>query len=250
MLKRRTSLSRGDGNRGAAPSAPMGAVDSRKSVESTRAKELVLGAKDVSVALGGRPVLHKMTIELRSGELLGLIGPSGVGKTTLARVLAGRVRPDTGTVTLNEAEVSCAKGSRCTDIAMVSQHPRQACNERWSLWEVIAEPLRIAGELDSEVLEAKVQDCARRARLESGLLARRPGEVSDGQLQRACLARALAQDPRFLICDEVTSMSDPVATAKIVGLLRDLVQRGTGVLFISHDHRLLQACADRIVSLR
>nr|WP_276124544.1 ATP-binding cassette domain-containing protein [Corynebacterium lactis] len=81
--------------------------------------------------------------------------------------------------------------------------------------------------------------------LDDDLLARRPGEVSDGQLQRAIVARGIAQRPAFFICDEPTSMLDPITTAAIVAALRDIAAGGAGVLLISHDLRLLRAVADR-----
>ena len=85
--------------------------------------------------------------------------------------------------------------------------------------------------------------------LDADLLERRPAAVSDGQLQRAVIARALVQDPAFLICDEPTSMLDPITSAGVVAVLRERADAGVGVLFISHDHRLLAAVADEVVEL-
>ena len=209
----------------------------------------MLRAAEVTYSYAGKPVLEEVNLTIERGELVGLIGPSGSGKTTLARLLSGRFVPASGKITIDGDPIVTGRDRRRSRIALVSQSPRDACNLRWTLREIIAEPLLIAGERNREVIGEIVEDHAKRAMLEKELLDRRPAEVSDGQLQRACLARATVMDPAFLICDEPTSMLDPIATAKIVEMLRETVRRDRGVLFISHDHRLLAACADRTMAL-
>lgn len=187
--------------------------------------------------------LSEVTLQLAPGELLGLVGPSGVGKTTLARVLSGAIRPDSGRVLIDGQPLSYARSHRRTDIALIGQDPRAACNPRWSLERIITEPQRIAG------ADADAVSCAERALLPIDLLGRKPDEVSDGQLQRACIARALAQRPRYLLCDEPTSALDPAKKKRIATVLRDIADSGVGVLFISHEHALVESVADRVVTL-
>jgi peptide/nickel transport system ATP-binding protein len=120
---------------------------------------------------------------------------------------------------------------------------------------VVAEPLRVpgtptAGRSGAGQREHRVRELAERVGLTGDLLARRPHEVSDGQLQRACLARALAQRPRYLLCDEMTAMLDASTAAALVATVSDGVATGElGVLAISHDEDLLAVWADRTVRL-
>lgn len=207
------------------------------------AESQVLSARGVTVAFRGRTVLDDVSVDVRPGRILGLVGPSGAGKSTLAKVLSGRVEPSAGSVI----------GGGPVRVAMIGQAPRDACDPRWTLRRTIGEPFRIAagGRLGREAFgEREAVDAAAESVLLDGeLLGRRPDGVSDGQLQRAVIARALVQEARFLICDEPTSMLDPITAAGVVAVLRERAAAGAGVLFISHDHRLLDAVADEVMEL-
>lgn len=207
------------------------------------AESQVLSARGVTVAFRGRTVLDDVSLDIPPGRILGLTGPSGAGKSTLAKVLSGRVEPDAGTVS----------GGGPVRVAMIGQAPRDACDPRWTLRRTIGEPFRIAagGRIGREAFGEReaVDAAADSVLLDAELLDRRPAGVSDGQLQRAVIARALVQDARFLICDEPTSMLDPITAAGVVAVLRDRASAGAGVLFISHDHRLLESVADEVIGL-
>ena len=207
------------------------------------AESQVLSARGVTVAFRGRTVLGDVSVDVRPGRILGLVGPSGAGKSTLAKVLSGRIEPTAGSVI----------GGGPVRVAMIGQAPRDACDPRWTLRRTIGEPFRIAagGRLGREAFgEREAVDAAAESVLLDGeLLGRRPDGVSDGQLQRAVIARALVQEARFLICDEPTSMLDPITAAGVVAVLRERAAAGAGVLFISHDHRLLDAVADEVMEL-
>ncbi|MDY0113142.1 MAG: ATP-binding cassette domain-containing protein [Corynebacterium sp.] len=207
------------------------------------AESQVLSARGVTVAFRGRTVLDDVSVDVRPGRILGLVGPSGAGKSTLAKVLSGRIEPTAGSVI----------GGGPVRVAMIGQAPRDACDPRWTLRRTIGEPFRIAagGRLGREAFgEREAVDAAAESVLLDGeLLGRRPDGVSDGQLQRAVIARALVQEARFLICDEPTSMLDPITAAGVVAVLRERAAAGAGVLFISHDHRLLDAVADEVMEL-
>jgi len=195
------------------------------------------------------PVITDVSLAVHSGQTVGLAGPSGSGKSTLARVLALLHRPFAGTVHLDGQPVTRyrhrAPRELRTRVGVLFQQPRLSVDPRLTLRATIAEPLRANGEPD------RVGELADLVMLTQDLLARRPHEVSDGQLQRACLARALALNPAYLICDEMTTMLDASTTAALVAVIRDYQQRtGAGVLAISHDATLLNRWADETVNLR
>ena len=196
-----------------------------------------LRADDVTVSFGARRVLDNVSLAVRTGEMIGVTGPSGSGKTTLLRVLAGLHRPDSGLVTYGGAAVA-EPGS----IAMVAQHPRLVCNPRWTLRQVIAEPGLIRRAAFA------VEEVADKVGLDPGLLDRYPGQVSDGQLQRACIARVLVQRPLFVLCDEPTAMLDPIAARDVVEILRE-ISANAGVVLVSHDPAVVGASNESALAL-
>ncbi|MGE3287132.1 MAG: ABC transporter ATP-binding protein [Pseudonocardia sp.] len=208
--------------------------------------ELSWSARGVVAGYGDAPVLDGVGIEIRGGETVGLAGPSGCGKTTLGRVLALLHRPDAGTVEIDGAAVPGfrhrAPRELRTRIGVVFQQPRLAVDPRMTLRATIAEPLRAGG------LPPEIGALADRVGLTADLLGRRPHEVSDGQLQRACLARALALRPAYLLCDEMTTMLDASTTAALVGVIREYqADTECAVLAVSHDDGLLGRWSDRVV---
>ncbi|MEU8774842.1 ATP-binding cassette domain-containing protein [Streptomyces sp. NPDC048606] len=195
-----------------------------------------------------RPVVRDAHLTLEPGEAIGLLGPSGCGKSTLARVAALLHRPDAGTVTLDGATVTGfrhrAPRALRTAVGVVFQQPRLSADPRLRLHDLVAEPLRATGRRAEAA--AAVADLAERVGLGADLLARRPHEVSDGQLQRACLARALVLRPRWLVCDEMTAMLDASTTAALVAVVeRYRAETGAGLLAVGHDPVLLGRWCDR-----
>jgi peptide/nickel transport system ATP-binding protein len=187
------------------------------------------------------PVISDVSLTVRPGQTVGLAGPSGSGKSTVARVLALLHKPFVGTVEIDGETVTGFrfKARQRTKIGVLFQQPRLSVDPRFTLRQAIAEP---GGD--------RVGELADLVMLTDDLLGRRPHEVSDGQLQRACLARALALNPRYLICDEMTTMLDASTTAALVGVIRAYQREsGAGVLAISHDTTLLTRWADETVRL-
>jgi peptide/nickel transport system ATP-binding protein len=198
----------------------------------------------------GTPVLDEVDLAVEPGTVVGLAGPSGCGKSTFARVLALLLAPWAGTVEIDGAR---AQGVRYraprelrTAVGLVFQNPRLATDPRLTLREIVAEPLLATGRGRDP---AREEDLHAQVGLTRELLGRRPHEVSDGQLQRACLARALILEPRYVVCDEMTAMLDASTTAALVGVVAERASAGTGVLAVSHDEELLAVWADRVQRL-
>ncbi|MEU1080216.1 ATP-binding cassette domain-containing protein [Streptomyces sp. NPDC005908] len=196
------------------------------------------------------PVVRDATLTVTQGEAVGLLGPSGCGKSTLARVAALLHRPVAGEVVLDGVPVHRfrhrAPRAQRTAVGVVFQQPRLAADPRLRLADLIAEPLRATGRRASAA--DRVAELADTVGLTPDLLGRRPHEVSDGQLQRACLARALALRPRWLVCDEMTAMLDASTTAALVRVVEDYrASTGAGLLSVGHDRTLLNRWCDRTV---
>lgn len=206
---------------------------------------------DITAGYGrGAPVVEGASLTVAPGESVGLLGPSGCGKSTLARVAALLHRPEAGTVTLDGERATGwrhrAPKAQRTAIGVVFQQPRLSADPRLRLSDLIAEPLRANGRRD-EVTD-RVGELAHTVGLTDDLLGRRPHEVSDGQLQRACLARALVLRPRWLVCDEMTAMLDASTTAALVTVVEEYRSaRGAGLLAVGHDRVLLERWCDRTV---
>lgn len=195
----------------------------------------------------GERVLDGVDLVVGPGEIVGLAGASGCGKSTLARVLALLMAPRAGTVTI-DGERSRGVRYRApralrTSVGVVFQQPRLSADPRLTLDEIVAEPLLATGRGRDPGWEAELHD---RVGITAELRGRRPHEVSDGQLQRACVARALVLRPRYLVCDEMTAMLDASTTAALVGVVSAEAARGTGVLAVSHDEELLAVWAGRV----
>lgn len=205
---------------------------------------MTLTASNITCGYDTSPqrILHDVSITLTPGRIVGLTGPSGSGKTTLARILAGLHIPDSGTVTCDGQPVITRRGHMSGAIGLLHQSPRAATNPRLTLGQIISEPLRSG-------THHTVIELAQRVGLTADLLDRTPGQVSDGQLQRACLARALAARPAYLLCDEATAMLDPATTATLTHVLSTYANTGAGLLAISHDQALLDAWADTRVDI-
>lgn len=194
------------------------------------------------------PVVRDASLTVAPSEAVGLLGPSGCGKSTLARVAALLHRPVSGTLLLDGEPVRRwrhrAPRAQRTAFGVVFQQPRLSADPRLRLTDLIAEPLRAVGHRDG--IPERVSELAAAVGLTTDLLDRRPHEVSDGQLQRACLARALVLRPRWLICDEMTAMLDASTTAALVTAVEDYrATTGAGLLAVGHDHTLLQRWCDR-----
>ena len=176
-----------------------------------------------------------LNLSVRRGEIVGLAGPSGSGKTTLGRILAGYERPLEGMVKLNDAPLP---NTGYHPVQLVFQHPEKAVNPKWRMKDILYE-----GWLpDDELLK--------RLGIEQDWLRRWPNELSGGELQRFCVARALGPSTQFLIADEMTTMLDSITQAQIWQVVLDIAKkRNMGILVISHEAPLLNRLCSRMIDL-
>ena len=189
--------------------------------------------------------------DIREGEVFGLVGESGSGKSTIARMIAGLYKVDGGSVSFDGTEVSGA-GRQVTDvyrrqIQMIFQDPYSSLNPRMRVDEIVAEPARHHKILTGQALKDRVAELLERVGLGADAGLKYPHEFSGGQRQRISIARALATQPRFLICDEPTSALDVSIQAQILNILKDLQEHlGLTMLFISHDLPVVRQMCDRV----
>ena len=200
---------------------------------SLEAKQLTFGYR----RKGKEPVLEGVDLTLEPGERLGLLGPSGRGKTTLCKLLAGYEKPDSGTVLVDGKPLKEYRG--ICPVQMIWQHPETAVDPLMKLGDTLKE----GGPVEEGLLEA--------LHIQPAWLERYPTELSGGELQRFCIARALRPGVRYLLCDEVSAMLDLITQSQIWGfLLEEAKTRDLGLLVVSHSEELLERVCGRVVDLR
>lgn len=201
-----------------------------------------------------RPVLHGIDLAIAEGESLAILGRSGSGKSTLIRQLLGVERPTAGEVRFQGHDLRRLdrQGWRRfrAAVQMVFQDSHGAVNPRFSVGRIIAEPLCHLTDLSPPARSQRVGELLEAVGLSPDDAAKRPSQMSGGQLQRVCIARALATTPRLLVLDEAVSNLDILLQGQILALLRDLRARfGMAVIFITHDLRLVRLLSERVVVL-
>jgi oligopeptide transport system ATP-binding protein len=217
------------------------------SVRDLRKTFRVPGSKTGLCALDG------ITLDLRRGETLGLVGESGCGKSTLARTLMMLERPDSGSVTFDGIDPFSLRGKDLLKfrrrVQMVFQDPYASLNARMSAGDLIAEPWRTHKTMHQtrRDRDVRVRELLDLVGLGTGAAAKYPQEFSGGQRQRIGIARALALDPDVVICDEPVSALDLSVQAQVLNLLNDLQQQlQISYVFISHDLSVVRHVADRV----
>ncbi len=197
-----------------------------------------LEARDISFQYdnGNRRILNEVSLALTSQDRLGLLAPSGFGKTTFCKILAGYERPDSGQVLLDGRPLEGYRGY--CPVQMIWQHPELSVNPRRKMKAVLAEGDRIP------------ERVIRGLGIEPDWLGRYPGELSGGELQRFCIARALGARTRFLLADEISTMLDLVTQSQLWQfLLEEVKERQIGLLVVSHSEPLLKRLCTQTINL-
>ncbi|MBU6378254.1 MAG: ABC transporter ATP-binding protein [Gammaproteobacteria bacterium] len=207
-------------------------------------------------ASGGRKVhaVNDVSFNIRPGETLGMVGESGSGKSTIGRLVTRLIAPTAGKIVFDGRDVSALteKAFRPLrrDIQVVFQDPWSALNPRLAARTLIEEPMKLHLDLSARERRDKAEHIANRVRLSPALLDRYPSELSGGQMQRVCIARAIATNPKLIVLDEPTSSLDLSVRAGILELLHNLrSETNAAFLFITHDLGTLKLISNRIVVL-
>ncbi|ADY55624.1 Nickel-transporting ATPase [Syntrophobotulus glycolicus DSM 8271] len=180
-------------------------------------------------------ILKDVDLTVKTGERLALVGPSGYGKSTLAKILAGYLQPSAGTVLWDGSPLPKRGYS---PVQVIFQHPELSVDPRWKMSKVLTE----GWQPDPELLTLMG--------IEDGWMSRWPAELSGGELQRFCIARVLSKETKCLICDEISTMLDVITQAQIWQLvLRVASANHLGMIVVTHNMALAQKVCDRIIEL-
>ena len=202
-----------------------------------------------------KQLLHavdQVSFEIARGETLALVGESGCGKSTIARMLVGLYVPTAGSIDIDGQDTrllaSAAGESLRRRLQMIFQDPYASLNPRWKVIDIVSEPIRMRRLIsDARAIEQRVAQLLGQVGLAAADAQKFPHQFSGGQRQRISIARALASEPEFLVCDEPTSALDVSVQAQVLNLMRDLQrEHGLTYLFISHNLAVVHHVSDRV----
>ena len=183
-----------------------------------------------------RYILKDIDFHINSGEVVGLVAPSGFGKTTLAKILVGYEKPESGSVSIEG--ISLNKKNKYNPIQLIFQHPEKAVNPKWKMSKILNEAFEPSEELINKM------------GIKKEWLNRWPSELSGGELQRFCVLRTLSPKTKFLIADEMTTMLDAITQAQIWEVVLEYAKKyNIGVIVISHEKALVNRICNRVVYL-
>ncbi len=237
--------------------APTVATDKQASDPDVRCRNELLTVSNITAAYSsnGTVVLKDVSLKVKMGETVGIIGGSGSGKTTLGRVISGLMSPSNGQVNLMGRVLNNTCKQRSLDdlrqIQFVFQMAETALNPRHRIRQILGRPLEFYLGMIGKVAEERIVELLDLVELPANFIDRFPRELSGGQLQRVNFARALAAEPKLIICDEITSALDTLVSKAIIELLINLQKcLGVAYIFISHDLSRVAKLADSIAVMR
>jgi ABC-type glutathione transport system ATPase component len=212
---------------------------------------VILSVTDLNVHYGRQQVLSGASLSVAPGEVVGVIGETGSGKSTFARAVLGLVRPSTGRIVVDGADVT-GYGNRQWRalrrrgvVQYVFQDPLRSLDPDLSIADSLVEPSLVRGVSRTEAM-SRARAYLSRVRLDEELLPRLPGQLSGGQRQRVAVARALVTEPRLVILDEPVSALDSATRVGVLEILKELRAEGVALVFISHDLGSVAGIADRV----
>ncbi|MEY2955200.1 MAG: hypothetical protein RL530_801 [Actinomycetota bacterium] len=216
----------------------------------------LLKIQDVEVTYKGKGLkkdfkaLKGVSLDIRAGECVGLVGESGSGKTTLGRAVLGLAPVTAGSITMEGKEIAHASRAErkelARDIQVVFQDPYSSLNPAMSIEQILTEPLLVR-DVTKQAAQQRVRELLDSVGLPTDAADRRPREFSGGQRQRIAIARALALDPKLIVCDEPVSALDLTTQARVLDLFLEIQERtGVSYLFISHDLAVVRHLSHRV----
>ena len=214
----------------------------------------LLEAQHIGKRYGKQDVLRDASLEIEHGEFISLVGKSGVGKTTLSRILGGYMDEFEGNVLYDGKTADYKQLHKSSHgVQMVFQDSNESVNPSMTVREAVSEPLFLSGQADADTVKDRIEQALRDVGLpsEAYFLNTRVKKLSGGQKQRICIARALTMEPALMIADEPTSMLDPSSKANVLRFLKGLQNsRGFSILMVTHDLTCAAKVSDRIYLLK
>lgn len=197
---------------------------------------------------GNQHILKGISFSIKNGDCIGLIGESGSGKSTLSRLILGIEKPDLGSITIEGKTVKKWIKENKGKMSVVFQNYISSVNPNFTVKEIISEPIIALGKNDN--LNKLVEEMLKKVGLPINLISRYPHELSGGQLQRVCIARAISTNPKFIVFDEAISSLDVSMQSQILDLIRDLKDEfNITCLFITHDLQAVTYLCDSVMFL-
>lgn len=225
---------------------------------ASASEDVVLRVDDLVITYGGKAdqqvqAVSGVSLDIRQGETLAVVGESGCGKSTLAKGIMRLLEPSSGTVTLMGLDITEKKGEDLRNVRpamqMIFQDSISSLDPHMKVYSLVEQPLKVWKRGTPEERRAKVKDLLESVGLNPDVVGdRKPTEFSGGQCQRISIARALALEPKLLVCDEPVSSLDVSIQSQILNILQDMKDRyGLSLLFISHDLSVVRAISDRVM---